>query len=112
MYAVIGRDSHVVGPGVYHVKGRFRLGQEMVPLIDGKVGMRAHQDREEVISKRLDCAFGFVCALLVRRYALDEDVLLFEEPHKGFGALVVKDLELELMAEVLEELIRARECGA
>ncbi len=40
MYAVIGRDSHVVGPGVYHVKGRFRLGQEMVPLIDGKVATR------------------------------------------------------------------------
>ncbi len=62
-----------------------------------------------MISKRLDRAFGFVCALLVGRYALDENVLLLEEPHKGFGAFVVEDLELELMAEVLEELIRARE---
>ncbi len=86
---MIGRDSHVVGPGVYHIKGRFRLGQKMVPLIDGKVGMRAHKDREEVIPKRLDRAFGFVCALLVGRYALDDNVLLLEEPHKGFRTFVV-----------------------
>jgi hypothetical protein len=84
----------------------------MVPLIDGKAGMRAHKDREEVISKCLDRAFGFVCALLVGWYALDDNVLLLDEPHKGFGAFFVEDLELELMVEVLEELIRARECGA
>ena len=89
MYAVIGRDGHVVGPGVQHVEGRFRLGQEMVPLVDGEVGMRANEDREKVVSKRLDRAFGFVCALLVGRYALDDDLLLLEEPHKGFGAFVV-----------------------
>ncbi len=86
---MIGRDSHVVGPGVHHVKGRFCLGQEMVPLINGEVGVRAHKDRQEVVPKRLDRAFGFVGALLVGRYALDDDLLLLEEPHKGFGAFVV-----------------------
>ena len=78
----------------------------------GKLGMRANEDREKVVSKRLDRAFGSVCALLVGRYVLDDDLVLLEEPHKGFGAFVVEDLELELMAEVLEELIRARECRA
>ncbi len=28
-------------------------------------------------------------ALLVGRYALDDDLLLLEEPHEGFGAFVV-----------------------
>ena len=42
---MIGRDSHVVGPGVQHVEGRFRLRQEMVPLIDGEVWMRGNKDR-------------------------------------------------------------------
>ncbi len=88
------------------------VGQEMVPLVDGEVGMRADEDREKVVSKRLDRAYGLVCALLVGRYALDDDLLLPEEPHKGFGAFVVEDLKMELMAEVLKELIRARECGA
>ncbi len=50
---MIGRDSHVVGPGVQHVEDRFRLGQEMVPLVDGEVGMRANEDREKVVSKSL-----------------------------------------------------------
>ncbi len=111
MYAVIGRDSHVVRPGVQHVEGCVRLGQKMVPLVDRKVGMRTNEDREKVVSKRLDRAFGLVCALLVGQYALDDDLLLPEEPHKRFGAYVVEDLKTELMAEVLEELIRALECG-
>jgi hypothetical protein len=44
-----------------------------------------------VVPKRLDRAFGFVCALLVGRYALDDDLLLLEdeEPHKGLGVFVV-----------------------
>ncbi len=49
-----------------------------MPLVD--VGMRANEDREKMVSKRLDRAFGFVCALLVGQYALDDDLLLPEEP--------------------------------
>ena len=79
MYAVVGRDSQVVRPSVHHVKGCFRLGQEMVPLIDREVGMGAHKNREEVVPERLDGAFGFVGALLVGRYAIHINVLLFEE---------------------------------
>jgi hypothetical protein len=79
MYAVVGRDGHVVGSRVHHVEGRFRLGQKMGPLVDGEVGMSAHKNREKVVPKRLDCAFGFVCALLVWRYTIHSNLLLFEE---------------------------------
>ena len=81
MYAVIGRDSQVVRPSVHHVKGCFRLGQEMVPLIDREVGMGAHKNREKVVPERLDCALSFVGALLVGRYTIHNNVLLFEETH-------------------------------
>ena len=79
MVAVIGRDAEVVRPSVHHVKGCFRLGQEMVPLIDREVGMCAHMEREKVVPERLDGAFGFVGALLVGRYTIHINVLLFEE---------------------------------
>jgi len=79
MYAVVGRDSQVVRPRVYHVKGCFRLGQEMVPLVDGEVGMGAHKNRKKVVSKRLDGAFSFVGALLVWRYAVHCNSLLIEK---------------------------------
>ncbi len=110
MYAVVGRDGQVVRPRVYHVKGCFCLGQEMVPLVDGEVRMGAHKDREEVVPERLDCALSFVGALLVGRYTLYSNMLLFEETKQGFREFVVEDLELYLMAMVLEESIRAREC--
>jgi hypothetical protein len=79
MYAVVGRDGHVVGPRVHHVEGRFRLGQKVVPLVDGEVGMGAHKNREKVVPKRLDGALGLVGALLVWRYAIHRNSLLFEE---------------------------------
>ena len=79
MDAVVGRDGEVVRPSVHHVKGCFRLGQEMVPLIDREVGMGAHKNREKVVPERLDGAFSFVGTLLVGRYTIHIDVLLFEE---------------------------------
>jgi hypothetical protein len=79
MAADVGRDGHVVGPRVHHVEGRFRLGQKMVPLVDGEVGMGAHKNRETMVPKRLDCALGFVGAFLVWRYAIYRNALLFEE---------------------------------
>ncbi len=42
---MIGRDVHVVRPGVHHVERGLGLGQEMVPLIDGKVGVGTHKNR-------------------------------------------------------------------
>jgi hypothetical protein len=79
MYAVVSRDSHVVGPRVQHVEGHLRLGQKMMPLVDGEIGMGAHKNREKVVPKSLDCAFGFVCALLVWRYTIHSNLVPFEE---------------------------------
>ena len=79
MYAVVGRDGHVVGPRVQHIEGRFRLGQKMMPLVDGEVGMGAHKNREKVVPERLDCALSFVGTFLVGWYAIHRDSVLFEE---------------------------------
>ena len=75
--AMIGGDGRVIGPGVEHVQRPFSLGQQMMPLIDGEVGM--HQDREKVSAKCLDGALGLVGAFLGRWNALYFDVLLNEE---------------------------------
>jgi hypothetical protein len=40
------------------------------------------------------------------------DMLLLEKTHWGCGAFVVQDLELYLVAEVFEELVRARKGGS
>ncbi len=53
MYAVVSRDGHVVGPRVQHVEGRFRLGQKMVPLVDGEVGMGARENGSETSGLRV-----------------------------------------------------------
>ena len=69
------------GHACKHVEGRFRLGQKMMPLVDGEVGMGAHKNREKVVPERLDCALSFIGALLVGRYSIHNNVLLFEETH-------------------------------
>jgi hypothetical protein len=40
MEAMICEHVHVVGPNVEHVQHHFVLGQKMMPLVDGEVGMR------------------------------------------------------------------------
>ncbi len=78
---MVGGNVAIVGPRVEHVERHFGLGQKMVPLIDGEIWMCSHEDREEVSTKSLDGALGFVCAFLVKWNALHVDMLLFEEPH-------------------------------
>ena len=82
MESMVCGNVAIVGPRVEHVERYFGLGQQMVPLIDGEIGMCSHEDREEVSTKSLDGALGLVCAFLVRWNALHVDMLLFEEPHK------------------------------
>ena len=77
--AMIGGDGRVIGPSVEHVQRPFSLGQQMMPLIDGEVGMSTHQDREKVPTKCLDGALGLVGAFLGRWNALYFDVMLNEE---------------------------------
>ena len=77
--AVIGGDGRVIGPSVEHVKRPFSLGQQMMPLIDGEVGMSTYQDREKVPAKCFESALGLVGAFLGRWNALYFDVLLSEE---------------------------------
>ncbi len=67
------------GHACKHVEGRFRLGQKMMPLVDGEVGMGAHKNREKVVPQHLDCALGLVGTFLVGWYALHRDSVLFEE---------------------------------
>ena len=87
--AMIGGDGNVVGPTVEHVQRPFSLGQKMVPLIDGEVGMSTHQNREKVPAKCLDGALGLVGAFLVRWNALYFDVLLNEELRELRWAFIV-----------------------
>ena len=79
-----------------------------MPLIDGEVGVSAHQNREKVPAKCLDGTLGLVGAFLVWWDALHFDVLLNEELQERRWAFVVEDLELNLMDKVFEELVRAR----
>ncbi len=60
-----------------------------MPLIDGEVGMSAHQNREKVPAKCLNDALGLIGAFLVWWNALYFDVLLNEELQKPRGAFVV-----------------------
>ena len=87
--AMIGGDGRVIGPGVEHVQRPFSLGQQMMPLIDGEVGMSTHQNREKVPAKCLDGALGLVGAFLVRWDALYLDVLDKEELRERRWAFVV-----------------------
>ncbi len=75
MEAMIGGDGHVVGPSMEHIQRPFSLGQQMMPLIDGEIGMSTHQDREKVPAKCLDGTFGLVSSLLGRWNVLDFDML-------------------------------------
>jgi hypothetical protein len=87
--AMIGGDGRVIGPSVEHVQRPFSLGQQMMPLIDGEVGMSTHQNKEKVPAKCLDGALGLVCAFLVRWNALYLDVLLNEELRERSWAFIV-----------------------
>ena len=87
--AVIGGDGRVIGPSVEHVQRPFSLRQQMMPLIDGEVGMSTHQDREKVPAKCLDGALGLVDAFLGRWNALYFDVLLNEEQQERSWAFII-----------------------
>jgi hypothetical protein len=45
MSSLIGGDFHVIGPGVHSVERSLGQGQEMLLLINVKVGLGTHENR-------------------------------------------------------------------
>ena len=61
-------------------------------------GVDGGEARDEVALPCVDCFFGSVCPVEARRDALEVDVVESEVFFKGFGALVVQEVEDRLEA--------------
>ena len=79
------------------------MGKELVPEEWGEGGGDACKNGEEVCLERLDHAFGYVAAVHVGRNELEGSVpLFFNLLFVGGAALVVEDLEVDVVAVLLE----------
>ena len=79
------------------------MGKEFVPEETGKSGSDACEDGEEMCLEGLDHAFRYVAAVHVGRNELEGGVpFFFNLLFVGGAALVVEDLEVDVMAVPLE----------
>jgi hypothetical protein len=83
------------------------LWHQEVPFRDGKFGVACDLTGTEMVLPSLDCSFGGVTSVAVRRDKLKTNVILFERLFEFLRAFVVKNVELRGIAMHLEPGVEA-----
>ena len=74
----IGRDSWVYATGSQHVERPLCLRDYFIPKVEWEVGIGGGDSSNEIIFERLDGTFCRILSMIVRRYQLVSDVVLFQ----------------------------------